>query len=62
MSSFQKIILILLFLYSILWVSDRALKDEVAEQKHYCDMVRTKAWPDFRPEINCKITEDFFND
>ena len=62
MSSFQKIILVLLFLYSILWVSDQALKDEIREQQHYCDMVSAKAWPDFRPEINCKITEDFFND
>lgn len=29
-------------------------EDSVAQDQHYCDMVREGAWPNFKPEVNCK--------
>ena len=62
MSNFHKIIVGLVILFVALWLSNEEFKDEIAEQKHYCDMVAIKAWPDFRPEVNCKATEGYFNE
>ena len=56
MSNFHKIILGLTVLCGALWLSDQELKDEIREQQNYCDMLKAEAWPDFRPEVNCKIT------
>jgi len=29
-------------------------EDAIAQDQHYCDMVREGHWPNFKPEIDCK--------
>lgn len=29
-------------------------EDAVREEQHYCDMVKSGAWPAYRKEVNCK--------
>jgi hypothetical protein len=29
-------------------------EDAVREEQHYCDMVKSGAWPAYKPEVDCK--------
>lgn len=43
------------FLVSILLLLGHCgYEDALAEQEHYCDMVRSKAWGNYKPEIRCQ--------
>ncbi len=41
------IIAFIAVLYAFAWVSKTDYQEEVATVNHYCDMVRSGAWPDF---------------
>lgn len=40
------------FALALLWTGDRDYKDAVDQQKHYCQMVESEAWPNWR-ELDC---------
>jgi hypothetical protein len=33
-------------------------QDAIEQEQHYCEMVGSGAWPNFKPEINCKRVAD----
>mgnify|MGYP006207382395 FL=1 len=35
-------------------VNQMDYEDAIAEEQHYCDMVREGHWPAYKPEIDCK--------
>jgi len=50
----MKLFFLLLVAVGYIYVSNGSYSDEIAAQKHYCDMVRQQVWPNFSPEINCE--------
>jgi hypothetical protein len=46
-------IIILFLLFGLVGQSD--YEEELAAQRHYCNMVESGAWPPFNPETNCDM-------
>jgi hypothetical protein len=39
-------------------VGEMDYQDEIKEEQRYCSMVGSGAWPNFKPEIDCKRVAD----
>jgi hypothetical protein len=39
---------------AFMFVNQMDYEDAIAEEQHYCDMVREGHWPAYKPEIDCK--------
>jgi hypothetical protein len=35
-------------------VGEDDYQQEIADARHYCELVNNKVWPDFKPDINCE--------
>lgn len=44
----KQIIFIAALISLIALISNMAHEDDVAQQEHYCEMVKTKSWPDYK--------------
>jgi hypothetical protein len=47
-------IAITLITFSIVFLLQKDYEDETASELYYCKMVKSKAWPNYDPLINCK--------
>tara|TARA_R110001583_G_scaffold21993_13_gene82994 strand:- start:70 stop:246 length:177 start_codon:yes stop_codon:yes gene_type:complete len=45
---------ILFFTILFLAASSTDYEDAVADAQFYCEQVKSKSWPDFKPETNCE--------
>lgn len=55
MSDTMKFILGLAAILAIFgWVGEQDYQDAVAEERHYCEMVKAGYWPAYRDNTNCK--------
>ncbi len=54
MSMIKTIGVWLLLLAAFAIVNQMDYEDAIAEEQHYCDMVREGHWPAYKPEIDCK--------
>lgn len=48
----KRVIFIAALIALIALINNMAYDDDVAQQEHYCEMVKTKAWPDYKG-IDC---------
>lgn len=39
-------------------VGEMDYQDEIKQEQHYCGMVGSGAWPNYKPEIDCKRVAD----
>lgn len=51
----KKAILIAAIILIIGLVGQSDYEEELAAQRHYCNMVESGAWPPFNPETNCDM-------
>lgn len=50
----MKIAATLAILAALIFVSSEDAAEEERYQDHYCDMVKTGAWPDYDKAVECK--------
>jgi hypothetical protein len=57
MNRIQTIAVGVLLLVAMGIVGQMDYEDAIAQDEHYCDMVREGSWPNFKPEIDCAQVE-----
>lgn len=55
MSMIKTISVWLALLGAFAFVNQMDYEDAIAEEQHYCDMVREGHWPHYNRDIDCKI-------
>lgn len=56
----EEAVIIAFLLLVMVIVQKNDFEDQVQELENYCELVRSNAWPDYKPETNC--TEVVLND
>ena len=50
----QELVAIIVAVCAFLYASSMDYEDAVSDRDVYCEQVRNNAWPDFKPEADCK--------
>ena len=50
----QELVAIIVAVCAFLYASSMDYEDAVSDRDVYCEQVRSNAWPDFKPEADCK--------
>lgn len=48
----RALLYILLVIAAYIWVSNMDFEDQLNQQAHYCEMVKTGVWPDYKEIYN----------